>query len=519
MPSVADDSSRLTILDKREGHYLCFPDIGLTESGRLIVVYREADQHVGERYKLLAMTSDDHGKTWSAPIVLNAAGGHCPRISRLSGNQMVVIDDAPPTMYWSYDEGEHWASHPVAGQSHGIPDRLIELDADTLLTTAHWHRGTHPQPVIGQAPTEQMVYISQNRGLNFKALGPAALTPHLTLCEGAIARLDDGRLLLLMRENSQVFEPMYLTVSEDDGKTWGELIPTPMIGHRPCFGVTKSGKLLATYRNVAPERGTVAWMGDVDELLGDDPVSDFQPHGLAPMAGTVEVAADCLRIDTPGGEKAPVLYCLRPMTDPSSATATLELKVHVKDAEQNGFGVRFGAWWRITPGRIRAGVKGARALEIPQDAPTTLRFEYRPGRVTLFLNNKRRRSISVPANSVRTRPIVFGASSLKTKNACKADIHAISLRIHDPRYLRHYVWNWRPEDGFPDEYARSRILALTTELKASPGDYGYSGWVEIAEGEFLCVHHHAEGEEQGYERGKSAHIETRRFFSSDFSFE
>ena len=46
MPTLTDQGDRHTIIDRRKGQYICFPDVVQAGDGRLIVVYNEADKHI-----------------------------------------------------------------------------------------------------------------------------------------------------------------------------------------------------------------------------------------------------------------------------------------------------------------------------------------------------------------------------------------------------------------------------------------------------------------------------------------
>jgi hypothetical protein len=76
--------------------------------------------------------------------------------------------------------------------------------------------------------------------------------------------------------------------------------------------------------------------------------------------------------------------------------------------------------------------------------------------------------------------------------------------------------SWNPQSGLPDEYAKKRILELKNDRFASRGDYGYSGWIQFPEGEFLCAYHHGGGTQPGYQRGATAYILCTRFYDTDF---
>ena len=58
-----------------------------------------------------------------------------------------------------------------------------------------------------------------------------------------------------------------------------------------------------------------------------------------------------------------------------------------------------------------------------------------------------------------------------------------------PRYRR-YEWSWRPADGLPNQYEVDRILELQNDRHSPPGDFGYSGWVQLADGTVFCVAHY-----------------------------
>ena len=476
------------------------------------MVYRETDGHVAKRSKLLLKASEDQGVTWSQARVLNAAGGHASRINVLSDGQVAVLNESPSIIYWSMDHGVTWSTPSPKGIGHCVPDRLLELDTETFLTTGHVHRGEVALPGINQAPVEQMVYLSEDRGQSWRALTIMANDPRLVLCEASMTRLPDGRLLALMRENSGVFEPMYACLSLDQGRTWSEPVPTPLIGHRPCMGLTKDGRLLVTYRNTAPDGGTAAWLGTEEELLGEG----FQVHGLVSDPAAVTLASEGLRIDTQGGRDSCALYCLRPITEPPRARVVLEADVRVIEGERNGCGLRLGAWWRIRSDRIEPDIKGARPLKLPPDSMNRIRLEYEAGVVTVFVNNRRKRSYRVDKESIRTRPILFGNASSDKENRGQSVFACLRLRVEEPRYGRVHDWEWTPDKGLPDAWVRERVLELQNGGKAAAVDYGYSGWIETAPGEFLCAYHHENGLDDDYEPWMCSHVAATRFYSSDF---
>ncbi|MBI5519556.1 MAG: exo-alpha-sialidase [Desulfovibrio sp.] len=521
MPSLTNATDRHVVIDKRAGQYLCFPDVCLADDGALICAYNEFDQHVATRRRLLLTESRDQGRTWSRRRMPWAGDSHCPRLAKLADGTLLITDDAGPTLLWSTDNGRTWADQPGTGLGHGLIDRVQELKPGVLFTTGHLHRGSQIRHKIRQAPTEQMAYVSRNQGRSFEAFSVIANEKCLVLCEASVIRLpapvlEDGegappRLLALMRENSFVGEPMYASVSLDGGANWSAPAPTPLIGHRPTLSWTRSGRLLVTYRDVGADPGTKAWLGSLDELC-----SDFAVHGLHPQAGSAVLTPDGLLVQSPEGPDSLVRYFLRPLTDPERARAEFEAEVHVLHADVNGCGIRLGLWWKLYPDCIMPEAEGAGAFAWSPERPHKVRIVYEPGLCRLFVDGEPCGEYPVDPLAGDTRPILVGAVSRKEENGCEALWKSLSLSTWEPGLDREYSWRWDHTKGLPDAWIGTRVLELKNDRKASPPDFGYSGWVELDDGEFFCAYHHGGGDEPGYEPGLSAWVMGTRFCENDF---
>lgn len=516
MPTLTNNSERHVVIEKRQGHYTCFPDVCVAPNGDLLAVYNEFDRHVSTRSRLLLKRSADKGRTWSDPAYLRSDVSHCPRLTLLSGGQLAMLDDAGHQVFWSMDSGLSWSQHGMVGATHGLLDRIIELDHETLLTTGHSHRGTYPHPKTRQPTTEQMVYISENRGRKWRPYSVMAYDKWLVLCEASMTMLPDGSLLALLRENSMVYEPMYKSISRDSGRTWSPPAPTPLIGHRPTMALTKSGKLLITYRDVGPSGGTAAWLGDANEL------DEFEVHSLTPDPDVPALTADGLLIKSASGADSLARYALRPMTDPETAKAELETEVRVDEAEDTACGIRLGAWWRIFPDRIEVELPDTKDEDQPEPVRiepvrfNTLRVNYEKGRCTLTVNGEERITVDADPMQADTRAILFGTISPKKKNAGQSLWKNVRLSIDEPAYGRRYLWDWKHTMGMPDEYVRSRVLELKNDRFASHPDFGYSGWAEVEPGTFFCAFHHGDGQEPDYKPGFSSHVRGATFYEDDF---
>lgn len=510
MPSLDGLPDRHVVIDRREGQYLSFPDVRLTKTGRLVCVYREADKHVAARSRLLAKTSSDLGRTWSDPVVVRAGSGHCPRLTVFEDGRLVVVDDMTQSLYVSRDDGESFSPQPYQGMVTTLTDRILELTPGKWLTTGHTHRGAIAQPAIRQAPSEQMAYRSEDDGRTWTAWSVIAFDRNLVLCEGSITRLVDGRLLCLMRENSFVYEPMYFSLSDDEARTWSLPRPTPLIGHRPCVDTLEDGRLLVTYRNVAPEGGTAAWLGALEELDRDFAVHAWRPDPANPI-----ITPRGLLIENASGHESAVRYALRPMTDATRARARLDVEVLVEQAEENACALHFGQWWRLTPGRLHP--EHGPSIALPIGAFASLSFRYEPGLVRAFVDGKPVAAVRVDPRQADTRAILAGCSALKKDNGGRHFWRRMELAISEPAYDREYLWRWDHTQGHPDAWARAHVLELENDRLATSGDFGYSGWTRLPDGGMFCAYHHAGGDDPEYRSGFCSHVRGVKFYESDFT--
>lgn len=511
MPSISADYSRHVTIDARPGHYLSFPDVHLTRQGKLLCVYRQADRHVAARACLLASSSADLGQTWSPPRYVCAAGGHCPRITGLDDGRTVIIDDPSKSQFWSLDGGESFHQAPISGAYITIPDRILPLRPDFYLTTGHTHRGQEALSKIRQAPSEQMVFASSNQGADWRPYSVLAFDLNLVLCEASMIRMPDGTLLAILRENSFVYEPMYICTSRDQGVTWSAPRPAPIPGHRPTLGLTPGGKLLVTYRDVGPDGGTAAWMGTFEELD-----RDYEVHGLHPEPTNPSLTPEGLLIANEPGPDQAARYALRPMTDPERAHAELAVDVHAEYVEEKACALHFGGWWRVLEGGLKPPAEDAPIIAADTTKPTRIVLRYTPGNVEARVNGELAGNYPADPLQADNRAILFGNASVKEKNGGRHWWKSVLLSIREPRYEREYSWKWEHSMGHPDAYARSRVLELANSRKASPGDYGYSGWTALPDGRYFCAYHHADGLEPGYEPGNTSHVRGTWFSDSDF---
>ncbi|MFP4250445.1 MAG: sialidase family protein [Armatimonadota bacterium] len=263
-------------ISRDDSTYECFPDVCLTDTGRLIITYRESDSHsAGEYTHLLFRTSDDEGRTWSEKTYIahsEIEGGelfkwNCPRISQLSDGRILLICDGfirrpgdvdsraeSTTWIWtSSDDGESFSDPVDTGIPGIVPDQIVELSSGRLLLATH-RRLTDMAPNIYQ----QMVHISDDGGDTWRGPVTVCCTHHYDACEASIVQMPGGEVVCYMRDNSRTGRPGPKCISLNDGEDWLGPFDTPMNGcHRPVSGITASGHVMVLYRH-QPGRGPFA---------------------------------------------------------------------------------------------------------------------------------------------------------------------------------------------------------------------------------------------------------------------
>ena len=217
------------IVSRDDEIYEAFPDVALTLSQRLVCVFAECTHHRDRSYtRVMMITSDDRGRTWSAKSPISDAlrgdpkvdpWWNCPRVSCLSDGRLIVVCDRiagrgggniggeQSNWIWISDDGGDSWSGPRATPVVGIvPDQLIELrHADHA---GRWLLGAHTRL-------------------------PPAETP-----------LWSVRTWL----------------SDDAGESWQGPFPFPLPGcHRPVAGMVDDDLMLITHRYMQGGKGWVGW--------------------------------------------------------------------------------------------------------------------------------------------------------------------------------------------------------------------------------------------------------------------
>lgn len=496
MRSLSDRAERHVTIAQTDADYICFPDVCVVPDGRLVCVYRVADKHVATRSRLEVKTSDDRGQTWSKPRVI-ADRGHCARLAVLETGDVLLISDGTPlgtSVYRSSDGGRTWSKPTTAGLRHGIPDRPLRIGKTSLLTTGHRHVGSAKSPLLGQAPSEQVLYRSDDLGKTWREWALLACNPNLVLCEASMFKMPDETLRVYLRENSGVQEPTYVMSSFDEGASWTPPEASPTIGHRPCAGLLQSGRVLVTYRHVGPNGGNRAWLGDVDR-------DRFFAPAAFDLGSGAKLTSDSLVLENDSGDENAVMYSLRPITDPRSASVRLDFDLAVSQNEGQHCGTHLGCLWKIFPDRIEPQIPGVSPVPVAAGKNHHITLQYEKGNVSLAVDGEDKITVNLPEHGLpvdRARRPIYLGNVPRTfawcgpfrfeRNGGKSVWKSIRLQIDEPRFRR-YEWSWQPSDGLPNQYEVDHVLELQNDRLSPPGDFGYSGWTQLADGEIFCVAH------------------------------
>ena len=310
--------------------YFGWPSVARTEGGRLVVGASGLRlEHVCPWGKTVLFTSDDEGRTWSPPRILNDTpmDDRDVGVTSLGGEKLLVTwftSDTRPYMdserirsrlgdtevarwqevlgAWTDDavanwrgswmrtsvDGEAWSDFiraPV-NTPHG-PIRLA--CGDLLYFGKQWYR-----PGDGD-PTEHVGDIraarSRDGGATWAELGAvptAERTSHADFHEPHVVEMPAGRLVGLIRYEhggpDKAYESfsMFQTESDDGGRTWTQARPLGVYGSPPHVMRHSSGALVCVYghrREPFGERAMISrddgatW--DTDWVIADSPPRDL----------------------------------------------------------------------------------------------------------------------------------------------------------------------------------------------------------------------------------------------------
>ena len=260
--------------------YEAFADVAQAADGTLVCTYRESMGHSSRPFsRIIVRRSFDRGLTWGPRQVVverteeETAQGlgrlNCSRIAACRDGTLLLVVDlllkdtfaeyldpgiCMNLLLRSHDNGATWEGPEETGMTEGIVPSIKELSNGDLIVglTEQWP---------GQRGTEDFIevqtsYLSADQGRTWE--GPFKVpNPEGSSCtglpwrlnEGDFAEMDDGSLVLYMREDGEGLSG-WKSFSSDGGRTWSTPVRTHMMRclGRPSVGRLRSGEVAITYR-------------------------------------------------------------------------------------------------------------------------------------------------------------------------------------------------------------------------------------------------------------------------------
>lgn len=232
-----------------------FPILDRMPGGKLSVVVREGDHHVGQRGYLGFITSDDGGESWSETTRVVSAERDpchvafgCTREGTLLVSYVLphsyadgawdrsVIPEGPVYLSRSDDGGTTWNQEEMDTGAIDAPrlnpyGRIVQLPDDTLLMPIYvsWPKEGKPMSFLTPEDRTTGSFILRSRD-DGRTWGDATLVSKPVDGETSLVRLSSGKLLAALRRCYPDAEhDTWLSDSDDDGYTWSA--PRRVTGH------------------------------------------------------------------------------------------------------------------------------------------------------------------------------------------------------------------------------------------------------------------------------------------------
>lgn len=513
------------------GRFTKNPDIIRFPDGRMMLVYCETDQHWALEFSIITtLESTDSGKSWGNPRVIaraDIAKGEerwvTPRLTRLSSGRLIVIcdhddyhyyhEDRPSGiwMWTSDDDGRTWSAPHLTGVKGIEPGRIVELGDGTLLMNAH-------MAFRDNFKMAEFCMRSTDGGRSWKDLAIIAKDTVHNHVEGHILKLSGGSLACILRENNHMGYPSYHAFSYDQGRSWTKPRPLPFAGDRPFAEEVADGRVLVTYRNQAGNTGTHGWLGDLTRDEG------YQVSGVH-YGDETELAPEALHIGN--RPNATTQYLLMP---PESFRSDVILEARVRVSGPPGEPIatmqvgRLGLTLNILSDQIQCDFRrGAMAPnparpevirvdvihKLDMTQYQTLRLQTDHGRMWVAVNGKEVIH-GVMIREWPLEPTYFGRMPSSRGDVWFQHVNYRAVNQTEPEF----VWNWHARQGrYPDQYQIDHMLEINPN-PPSPGkraDNGYSSWLTLPDGSIYLVDYSNRND-----KAPAGHLYAAQFRLEDF---
>jgi sialidase-1 len=258
-------------------------DLVQLQNGELLMMTREATEHISNDGDVVMLRSKDGGRTWGQKQVIAAIkdvderegcgvqlrdgtivmGIFFNSLYREDGSYTFARDEQSKKLLehgkrylgayviTSKDNGHTW-SEPNYIDTKGMPYSNLEGPTDAPIEMPD---GSILMGLIGYSPQGDpgnraaVMVRSTDKGKTWKHLSTMANDPGGALggfMEPGIVRTKSGRIVTALRNHAPE-NAIWVTYSDDDGKSWAPVRKTDMIGHPVDLIQLSDGRLMATY--------------------------------------------------------------------------------------------------------------------------------------------------------------------------------------------------------------------------------------------------------------------------------
>jgi hypothetical protein len=263
--------------------YTAWPSMIRAQNGDIIISFCRTEEHLGPDGEIVLVRSTDNGRTWSEPQVIIDT----PIDDRHAGLALLNDGRIMATITCT-----HWTAkaykdlHPASYPPEIINKWILHVSQPEYLEAKPWHgswvafsednghtwselrRG--PSAIHGGIQLEDgSVLVPTYRGYEGDVAVHRAASPddvfeelvrikcpvsdRLRFGEPHMLQLDSGRIVMMIRATAKPYDDssrlnyLHMTVSDDQGKTWSEVKPTPLWGFPPHLLKLSDGRILVSY--------------------------------------------------------------------------------------------------------------------------------------------------------------------------------------------------------------------------------------------------------------------------------
>ena len=259
--ALVPEASGPTPVSDGHGRHHAFPGFVIAADGGYLAAYRDADDHYvcasasarSDRGVIALRRSDDAGRTWGAPVVIQDDGQHDSRDPALA----LLADGSVVMSYFVY-AGEVVSSYVRRSRDHGLSwdapvavAHPFETGSAVCGPVVEFGAGTLLLPLFGrfagEADISSVVVRSDDGGASWSPLATVATGGGLQWTEPNLVVRSDGSLLCLIRQNAAP-RAIHACVSDDGGETWSTPVSVIEGNGRPACIVLPEGDVLTIYR-------------------------------------------------------------------------------------------------------------------------------------------------------------------------------------------------------------------------------------------------------------------------------